>query len=339
MEFDDFFKRAFGKQGESEFAPFQYQRRLAEEEWPDLLDVPTGMGKTAAVVLAWLWKRGWREREHGAETDDDTPRRLVYCLPMRVLVEQTADNIRDWLDNLGIYGDAGDGKVSVHILMGGSDDLKSWAEHPEEDMILIGTQDMLLSRALMRGYGMSRYQWPIHFALLHNDCLWAFDEVQLMGAGLATSAQLEAFRRRFPLANGSRTLWVSATLNREWLATVDMRPHMESLAPHTISDKDREQAGNRLNAPKQLTQASVSLTKETNNKAGLENYLQALCELVLGNHDASAQTLVIVNRVDRAQQLFRFLREQRGDKPDLLIHGRFRAAERSEQARQLYSAA
>ena len=36
-------------------------------------------------------------------------------------------------------------------------------------MILIGTQDMLLSRALMRGYGMSRYQWPVHFALLHND--------------------------------------------------------------------------------------------------------------------------------------------------------------------------
>ena len=38
--------------------PYDYQSCLAEQPWPDLLDVPTGMGKTAAVVLAWLWKRG-----------------------------------------------------------------------------------------------------------------------------------------------------------------------------------------------------------------------------------------------------------------------------------------
>src|SRR3546814_2058464 len=121
---------------------------------------------------------------------------------MRVLVEQTKENVEAWLSNLGLLGKTGEGKVSVHVLMGGEPDLKSWAEYPEEDMILIGTQDMLLSRALMRGYGMSRYQWPVHFALLHNDAMWVFDEVQLMGAGLTTSAQLEAFRRSsgFPLA-------------------------------------------------------------------------------------------------------------------------------------------
>lgn len=330
MGFNDFFQRATSKP-----EPYAFQARLADAPWPDLLDVPTGMGKTAAVSLAWLWKRGWRNGTRTETPEPDTPRRLVWCLPMRVLVEQTADNIRDWLDNLDIGGIAGEGKVSVHILMGGESDLKSWAEHPEEDMILIGTQDMLLSRALMRGYGMSRYQWPIHFALLHNDAMWVFDEVQLMGAGLATSAQLEAFRRRFPLAKNCRTLWVSATLNRDWLATVDLRPHMDSFTTHTIDDKDREQAGDRLQATKQLTQTDVSLTKEANNKAGLQDYVQALCEQILEHHDSSAQTLVVVNRVERAQQLFRLLREQRGNKADLLIHARFRAAERAEQARRL----
>ena len=127
---------------------------------------------------------------------------------MRVLVEQTERNVTAWLKALDIDGKAGQGRVSVHLLMGGEPDLKTWAEYPEEDMILIGTQDMLLSRALMRGYGMSRYQWPVHFALLHNDCLWAFDEVQLMGSGLATSAQLEAFRRAFPIGRASRSLMV-----------------------------------------------------------------------------------------------------------------------------------
>ena len=51
-----------------------------------------------------------------------------------------------------------------------------------------------MSAALMRGYGASRYRWPIDFALLHNDALWVFDEVQLAGAAITTSAQLEAFR-------------------------------------------------------------------------------------------------------------------------------------------------
>ena len=52
--------------------------------------------------------------------------------------------------------------------------------NPERDAILIGTQDMLLSRALNRGYAASRFHWPIDFGLLNNDCLWVFDEPQLM---------------------------------------------------------------------------------------------------------------------------------------------------------------
>lgn len=53
---------------------------------------------------------------------------------------------------------------------------------------------MLLSRALNRGYAMSRYRWPMHFGLLNNDCLWVMDEIQLMGPGVPTACQLEAFR-------------------------------------------------------------------------------------------------------------------------------------------------
>ena len=325
----------FFQQATNDLEPYPYQVRLASGPWPDILDVPTGLGKTAAVNVSWLYKRGWRQGGRLGDVDTDTPRRLVWCLPMRVLVEQTEENIRHLLSRLGILGKAGEGKVSVHVLMGGADDLKTWAEFPEEDMILIGTQDMLLSRALMRGYGMSRYQWPIHFSLLHNDCLWVFDEVQLMGAALATSAQLEAFRRSFPLSKGSRTLWVSATLNRDWLATVDMRPYLSTLVRQGIDDADYAQAGERLHAVKSLTRAPVSLNKDAGNKAGLQAYLEALRDCVFEAHDASTQTLVIVNNVARAQQLFLLLRERRPGKNDLLVHARFRAAERSEQAGRL----
>jgi CRISPR-associated endonuclease/helicase Cas3 len=322
MSYREFFHAATGL-GE----PYPYQNRLAGEAWPDLLNVPTGLGKTAAVSLAWLWKRGWRLDGQRGEPVDDTPRRLIWCLPMRTLVEQTANNLRTWLANLGILGDAGQGQVSVHLLMGGESDLRTWAEHPEEDMILIGTQDMLLSRALNRGYGMSRYQWPVHFALLHNDSLWAFDEVQLMGVGLATSAQLEAFRRAFASGKASRSLWLSATLNRDWLATVDLAPYLPSFNSLGLGEDDRQRVGERIEAVKHLQRADVTVTADSLKKNATQ-YLDALTEAVLAAHEEGTQTLVILNRVDRVQWLFQRLRVRRPQAVDLLIHARFRPAER-----------
>lgn len=330
MHYAEFFQRATGLE-----SPFPYQNRLATRPWPELVEVPTGLGKTAAITLAWLWKRGWRMQGKEAEPIPDTPRRLIWCLPMRVLVEQTASTAREWLENLEILGDAGQGRVSVHVLMGGEQDLRTWAEFPEEDMILIGTQDMLLSRSLMRGYGMSRYQWPVHFALLHNDAFWIFDEVQLMGAGLTTSSQLEAFRRSLKVAHSSRSLWLSATLQRDWLNTVDFTEYSDELTSLTLDGEDHVAAKERLSAVKTLTPASVGLTAEANNREGFSEYLQSLCDAVLEAHDPSGQTLVVVNRVDRAQGLFRLLSSVRAERDDLLIHARFRPAERAEKTARL----
>ena len=72
-------------------------------------------------------------------------------------------------------------------------------------MRFFGTHDMLLSRALNRGYGMSRYRWPMHFGLLNSDCLWLIDEVQLVGSGVATTAQLQALRRKLGTAVPTQT--------------------------------------------------------------------------------------------------------------------------------------
>src|SRR3546814_16412549 len=76
--------------------------------WPDVVNVPTGLGKTAAVTLAWLYKRGWRSGGRDASADSRTPRRLIWCLPMRVLVEQTKENVEAWLSNLGLLGKTGE---------------------------------------------------------------------------------------------------------------------------------------------------------------------------------------------------------------------------------------
>lgn len=311
--------------------PYPYQIRVAEDGWTDVMCVPTGLGKTAAVVWAWLYRR--------LRGKADTPARLVYCLPMRVLVEQTFGCVEEWLARARpLFDEAGLPTPTCHLLMGGDIDA-AWASQPEHPAILVGTQDMLLSRALMRGYGMSRYQWPIHFALLHNDAMWVFDEVQLMGPALVTSTQLEAFRRDPVLAplRPSRSLWVSATLDPDWLDSVDFRPHREQLRVLGLTAEDRAEPAvqARVTAAKRLSRAESRLDADSQPRQA-QAYLDALAGEVLSRHREGTQTLVIANTVARAQGLYQRLAKQATGVPLLLLHSRFRPQERRAAERALH---
>src|SRR5262245_262574 len=125
MTFDVFFQSAAG------VPPYEYQRTFATSPaLPDLLEAPTGAGKTAAAVLGWLWRR-----RHGSPAQRaEAGRRLVFCLPMRTLVEQTKGAIEKWRTNLGIPPD----DLHVATLLGGAIS-QTWDEHPDADAILIGT--------------------------------------------------------------------------------------------------------------------------------------------------------------------------------------------------------
>jgi len=326
MDFDRFFASATGG-----LRPFPYQREIADRgELPWLVDAPTGAGKTAAAVLGWLWRRRFHPDTAIREA---TPRRLVYCLPMRVLVEQTVQNARQWLTDLHLLADeqGEPDKVGVYQLMGGQVEM-DWDAWPESDAILVGTQDQLLSRALNRGYSMSRYRWPVDFALLNSDCLWVMDEVQLMGAGLPTTAQLQAFRSALQTHGPAASLWMSATLSHEGIATVDA-PSSEELADHTLSltadDLQDEQLALRVHASKPLQELDLALTSGTRR-----TYAGKLAGEVAEAHQAGSLTLVVLNQVKRAQELALALRE---DAPAdvLLLHSRFRAAERRRLQREL----
>lgn len=301
--------------------PYPYQEALGTAEAiPDALVAPTGAGKTAAMVLAWLYRR----RYAADVVRQQTARRLVLCLPMRVLVEQTVDAVRQWLralDLLDEINDAPRGKIGVHVLMGGAT-TSEWHLHPEQDAVLVGTQDMLLSRALNRGYGASRFVWPWHFGLLTNDCWWVLDEVQLMGVGLATASQLAAFRRLLGTYGPAHTLFMSATLERSWLATVD-HPAPDPARILSLSAQDRAQPelARRRAAPKRLSRARSVIRK------GFE---KSLAEEVAARHLPGTRTIVVMNTVDRAVALWNALEKLwKKTKGSLeLLHSRFRPHER-----------
>ena len=332
--------------------PYGWQRALAEGDWPEVLIAPTGSGKTAGVTLAWLYRR--------LVHPGTTPVRLVWCLPMRTLVDQTAAEIRRWLARLGGEGRGGGGGLpdrgsvlshraggpipgagDVHVLMGGVDS-GDWLLKPERPSVLVGTQDMLLSRALMRGYASSRAIWPMEFALLHRDTQWVFDEVQLMGAGRATSAQLEAFRRaelaRDPSGDRAaerpcRSMWISATLEAEWLVTVDHPAPTRVMRVDPVAEDD-ERLLTLARAPKHLSRAHDAPASTTVKDEGA--YLARLAATVVGAHCAGHMTLVIVNQVKRAQRLHREVRRILDSRAApaaglALIHSRFRPADRKRE--------
>jgi CRISPR-associated endonuclease/helicase Cas3 len=344
--FDRFFIDATGHR------PFDYQRVLAGGDFgkaceSHIINIPTGLGKTAAVALAWLWNRVELQRA-------DWPRRLVYCLPMRTLVEQTAKNAGEWLKKHHSFE-----TVGLHILMGG-EETEDWDIHPERPAILIGTQDMLLSRALNRGYGMSRYRWPMHFGLLNNGCLWVLDETQLMGPGLATACQLEMFRRHegrvstagvssYP--DGAPVTWyASATADPSHLKTRDWRG-IDRPANFVVGiGETDERATTGTVAERRLATKSLEIRKDWNfgnkQKAPASERIDEIVDRHRRMTDAVAaapakvprRTLVICNTVDRAVAVHEGISVKLAGDTEvdlMLMHSRFRPNERKQQADRL----
>ncbi len=339
--FDDMFRTAFGN---DQIHPYEYQKEIAAKGFPDVLNVPTGAGKTAAAILGWVWRR-----QHYPEK---TPRRLVYCLPMRVLVRQTWEKAILWLKKLQLLGGSLEldgehikkydpfanpdesNKIRVHLLMGGEAD-RDWDRYPEHDAILVGTQDMLLSRALNRGYAMSRYRWPVQFALLNNDAFWVMDEVQLMGVGLKTSLQLQAFREKeFKSFGPVKSMWMSATVDANALKTIDFS---KDITPRQLPDKDLAPGGplaKRMNAVKLVQPAGIDYAQK--------GYEKEIAAFIKANHKPGTRTLVVINTVKRAQAIYKALKnswKKSESKPEMvLIHSRFRQPEKDKHLATLLAA-
>ena len=297
-------------------SPRAWQAELAGESYcrNRLIRIPTGMGKTEGVLATWSFYRICREA-------DLWPRRLVWCLPMRVLVEQTEQVARQLVSKM-----PANQRPEVHVAMGG-EDLNEWFLYPEHPAVIIGTQDMLLSRALNRGYASGRARWPVEFGLLNHDALWVMDEVQLMDIGLATSAQLQAFREedRCKGLRPCHSWWMSATLQPEWLRSVDTVEHHDAWIQDPCVVKSSQRTGGLWEIPKTLIVDSIG---PDDDEAFAGRILEE--HTALPDGDYGRITLVVCNTVDRACRTFDALRAAGRAEGIELVHSRFRPAERED---------
>ncbi len=167
--------------------PYPWQRRLyksfTESCAPAALNVPTGLGKTLAVLLFLL-----------ARAQDPTlPTRVIYIVDRRAIVDQTADAIRRWVDRIAELPDLAaifdgcaafpsDSPVQLGILRGGLADDGEWRVDPARPAVIIGTVDMIGSRIMFSGYGDGRSRRPMHAGLLGHDSIVMLDEAHLSPA-------------------------------------------------------------------------------------------------------------------------------------------------------------
>ncbi|HMO64210.1 MAG TPA: CRISPR-associated endonuclease Cas3'' [Verrucomicrobiota bacterium] len=206
-----------------------------------------------------------------------------------------------------------------------------------------------MSGGLNRGYGMSSSRWPMQFGLLNNAALWVMDETQLMGVGVETSAQLDGFRHdgKMTPIGACPTWWMSATLDESRLATVDHKQPLD-----TVELSEAEKAGGRprelFTAPKKLSPAPLALNATT--KDGHAKQFAALIAkrhlaLLENPHPSGTLTLVVMNRVSRAREIYEALATagKRGKQAPLypaervaLIHSRFRRADRAKHEALLF---
>jgi CRISPR-associated endonuclease/helicase Cas3 len=166
----------------AEESPFPWQLTLLEsfrsgKLWP-ALDLPTGLGKTSVMAI-WLVARAM-----GALL----PRRIVYVVDRRAVVDQATEValcLREFVEHtpevkeqLGLSGRS----LPVSTLRGQYVDNREWLDDPAAPAIIVGTVDMVGSRLLLQGYGVSRKMRPYHAGLLGADTLAVLDEAHLVPA-------------------------------------------------------------------------------------------------------------------------------------------------------------
>jgi CRISPR-associated endonuclease/helicase Cas3 len=190
-------------------APFAWQEELLSRfmrgSIERLLDIPTGLGKTSVMAL-WLVARA-----HGAAL----PRRLVYVVDRRAVVDQATDVAESLRTLVGRDTELraalglSESSLAISTLRGQHVDNREWLDDPASPAIVVGTVDMVGSRLLFEGYGVTRKMRPFHAGLLGADTLLVLDEAHLVPPferllesitdGIAVfGPQVEALRKVIP---------------------------------------------------------------------------------------------------------------------------------------------
>ena len=300
--------------------PFPWQQALVNEleeknEWREVLDLPTGSGKTAALDAA-VFHLALRH-----ESPQESALRVALVVDRRLVVDDAharAKKIAEVLAHpervpaagrpvvaevarrLQELAGVGEPPLVAQRLRGGAPLEHDWARTPTQPTILCSTVDQVGSRLLFRGYGVSDRMKPVHAGLLGVDTLVLLDEAHLSAPFRQTLQGVRAIGDA-----AVRTVWLSATPG----ASAERRFEL------TQADRDHPELGARLNARKP---ARLSVVRGVPEEA-FATAARAIADQLRGDGMLAPAVGIVVNRVDLARGIFNNLREEEASAAVLLI--------------------
>ena len=324
--------------------PFPWQQELVDlladgDEWPDVLDLPTGSGKTAALDAA-VFHLALR-----FESPERAALRIALVVDRRLVVDDAygrakqiarilkdpsqakapgravAAEVAGRLQRL-----AGDDERRPRLhpplvarrLRGGAPLESDWARTPTQPTILCSTVDQVGSRLLFRGYGVSNRMKPVHAGLFGKHTLILLDEAHLSEPFRATVQAVRDLGKA-----DVRTVLLSAT------------PGVAAARPHELTTVDRAHP---------ILRKRIEALKPARLHIESGNPVNAFAKAASGIAERLRQGVVstpvvgvVVNRVGLAREIFEKLRERKGDDGSdaILLIGPSRSVERDRIVQKL----
>jgi len=323
MNFTETFQQLTGN------PPFPWQQALydrfvgnADGGIPQSCSLPTGLGKTS-VVAVWLIALAI----HPARI----PRRLVYVVNRRTVVDQTTEEVERYRAQLqsdqlrpvanalqGLYLESGHRTaesvpLAISTLRGEFADNGEWCEDPARPAVICGTVDMIGSRLLFSGYGIGRSRRPLHAGFLGQDTLLVHDEAHLEPAFqvLIESIQQQQEANE-PAAGWSR------------LQVMELTATSKSRTPFTLSDADIEHpvVSRRIDAAKALTIHQLNDSKKPEKE---------LLQMALSFRDSQQAIIVFAQSVETVHNVYHAL--EKAKLPVRTLTGTMRGLERDQLVR------
>jgi CRISPR-associated endonuclease/helicase Cas3 len=297
MAFDTTFKSLTG----NEPFPWQWElyRRFAAGEIPSSCNLPTGLGKTSVIAI-WLIAL--------ANHPDKMPRRLVYVVNRRTVVDQTTNEVEKVRANIKVTdltqrlrdlcalpldkpsrGNAPeeDPPLSISTLRGQFADNRQWSADPCRPAVICGTVDMIGSRLLFGGYVSGFKTKPLHAGFFGQDALIVHDEAHLEPAFQKLIEAIRDEQRNEPAPLGE------AMRMRVMALTATSRDGADAFGLQQ-DDYVNETVRRRMNARKVLTLIPIDDEKKLAEK---------IVELAKAHESSSAAVVIFVRKVEDVEKI------------------------------------
>lgn len=314
-------------QGVHGFAPYAWQEAASEiaaekGRLPRIVDVPTGLGKTALVDV-WVWALA---RAVHRDLTHSFGQRYVHAVERRSIVDgadhhmvRLAEALQQATEDTAVgavaaaleklSGTPGE-RLFVTTFHGTKPDDRGWLDHPRGAVVLTTTVTQLVLRVLGQAPGVSAKSAVIHAGLLGHDSVWVIDEPHL------SAVMVDTLRQCTEMAETTLTC-LGATIPEVLLETLD---HEGEATVRFAPDAEGPEAHQRYRAPRP---AEI-------RKLGRKAPAEVVAQAVAATATDTSRTVVFANTVAVAAEVVdRLERDASVHAPVRLVTSRVRPVDRS----------